>query len=136
MRLLQNLTGRLNRALARRGRLDAALREAIVEVAFVWAHFQQVAKPEDALDEQIVGFALAGTLDAIDMMLAGKCRLRESERWDVLFAGVIHAQTMHDRCDDGELRGAIAKAKTRLCPPPRRWPRSRLTGPREGLSID
>ena len=127
MRLLQNLKGSLNRALARRAWLDAALSEVIGEVAFVWAHFQLASEPKDALDEQIVGFGLAGALDAIQGMLAGKCRLRESERWDLLFAGVIHAQAHHDhRYDDAAVRGAIAKAKMRLCPPPRRWPQSRL----------
>ena len=81
MRLLQKLKGSFNRALARRGWLDTVVGEVIVEVAFVWAHFQLVAKPDGILDEQIVGFGLAGTLEAIEDMLAGKCRLRESERW-------------------------------------------------------
>ena len=126
MRLLQNLKGSLNRALARRTWLDAAMREVIVEVAFVWSHFQLVTQPKGPLDEQIVSFGLAGALEAIEGMLAGKCRLRESERWDLLFAGLIHAQAHHDRYDDDELRGAITKAKRRLCPPPRDWPHSRL----------
>jgi len=98
----------------------------IVEVAFVWAHFQLVSKPADALDEQIVFFGLAGTLEGIQGMLRGKRRLRELERWEILFAGVVQAQAYCDRYADHEIREAISKVKTRLCPPPREWPSSRI----------
>jgi hypothetical protein len=126
VRLLQGLTGSLSRALGRRAQLETAVREAIVEVAFVWAHFQLVSKPADALDEQIVFFGRAGTLEGIQGMLRGKRRLRELERWEILFAGVVHAQAYCDRYADHEIREAISSVKTRLCPPPREWPSSRI----------
>jgi hypothetical protein len=132
VRLLQDLKGSVNRGLARRTWLDAVLREVVVEVAFVWAHFQQVTEPDGVLEEQIVGFGLDGTLEAIGDMLAGRLRLRESERWDILFAGVIHARAYCPRHDEDALRNAVAMAKMRLYPPPRRWPQSRmLSGCRE-----
>lgn len=126
MRLLQGLAGGLSRALGRPGHLEAAFREVIAEVGFVWAHFQLVSKPTDALDEQIVFFGLAGTLEGIQGMLRGKSRLRELERWEILFAGIVQSRAYCDRYAEHELRGAIAKVKTRLCPPPREWPTSRI----------
>jgi hypothetical protein len=119
---LQNLKNRLRRVLVERAGFDTALREAVGEVAFVWAHFQLVAKPENALDEQILSFGLAGTLEGIQGMLRGKRRLREPESWEVLFAGIVQAQAYCHRHTDEDIRGAIAKVKTQLCPPPRRWP--------------
>ena len=104
VRLLQGLTGSLSRALGRRAQLEMAVREVIVEVAFVWAHFQLVSKPAGALDEQIVFFGRAGTLEGIQGMLRGKRRLRELERWEILFAGVVHAQAYCDRYADHEIR--------------------------------
>ena len=119
---LQSLKNGVGGFFVARSEVAAALREAAGEVAFVWAHFQLVAKPKNALDEQILSFGLAGALDGIQGMLTGKCRLRELDRWEVLFAGILRAHLYCHRYADHDISGAIAKVKARLCPPPRQWP--------------
>ena len=65
---LQSLKNGVGGFFVARSEVAAALREAAGEVAFVWAHFQLVAKPKNALDEQILSFGLAGALDGIQGM--------------------------------------------------------------------
>jgi hypothetical protein len=83
--MLQNLKRRLrlrqSHSHIRRAALEGPVQEVVGEVAFVWAHFQLVSKPENTLEDQILCFGVVGALDGVQVMLKGTCQLRERERW-------------------------------------------------------
>lgn len=94
---------------------DAAISAAIDEVAFDWALWQGVGRPDHVLHEQILEFGRAGTLNALATMPLGRWRSSDFELWDLIFSAIKQAQTYPERrYSDLEVQFAITLVKRKL----------------------
>src|SRR4051794_20859238 len=98
-----------------RAKRDQAILSAIDELAFDWARWQAFAQPEDVVEDQILDFGDAVTFNEIEQALRGKLQLSKFEKWEIVFAAIMQAQTYPERRHPDEtMRTAIAYAKNAL----------------------